>query len=207
VRLFFLPSFLSFDQLTSNLFLAVTVSYASVVFVGVLLLSSIAWVLYGNRAFLPPVSHRPLLTPVSLSGHYAGPIRTTTRWTIGAEVDLPSSSSQGDAPRKKTTVAVGVTTSAAHGRSAHVFATSDAGGETRTPRATRDGETRETERSGVTSGGTEMTGSEWSEYTGDEDSDGSYTDDEDDEDETDDEVDGASERRRPPNDEETGDAR
>ncbi|GAA5985994.1 hypothetical protein JCM11641_004894 [Rhodosporidiobolus odoratus] len=131
-----------------------TTSYASVVLLGVLLLSSIAWVLYGNS-------------------HYAGPIKTTTRWTIGAEVDLPSSSSHGGTQhqqqQKKKSTAVGahITTSAAHGRSAHVWATSDAGGG-----GGRGGETEgasrnmtrgtELSRMTTTTGGT---GSEWTEGT------------------------------------------
>ncbi|GAA5878717.1 hypothetical protein JCM3774_000484 [Rhodotorula dairenensis] len=84
-----------------------SVSYASAVLVGVLLLSSISWVVYGNR-------------------NYAGPIKTMTRWTIGAEVDLPSTSSAGGAGGvKKSTAAKGQASTTAHlGRSAHVWATS-----------------------------------------------------------------------------------
>ncbi|KAM0752190.1 hypothetical protein T439DRAFT_287531 [Meredithblackwellia eburnea MCA 4105] len=75
---------------------SLTASYASAVFIGVLFLSTLAWVFYGNS-------------------HYAGPIKTTTRWTIGAEVELPASTTF------KTTTLPDETTSAAHGRSAHVF--------------------------------------------------------------------------------------
>lgn len=50
-----------------------------------------------------------------------------TRWTIGAEVDLPSTSSAGGAGgvKKKSTAAKGQASTTAHlGRSAHVWATS-----------------------------------------------------------------------------------
>ncbi|KAL8292658.1 hypothetical protein RQP46_001270 [Phenoliferia psychrophenolica] len=73
-----------------------TASYASAVAAGVLLLSTLSWVFYGNA-------------------RYAGPIKTTTRWTIGAEVELPASSTF------KTKSLPDETTSAANGRSAHVF--------------------------------------------------------------------------------------
>ncbi|GAA5824675.1 hypothetical protein JCM11251_005297 [Rhodosporidiobolus azoricus] len=154
---------------------ALNASYASAVFAGVLLLSSTAWVFYGN-------------------GHYAGPIKTTTRWTIGAEVDLPSSSSRAETQRnkKKTTAANGghITTSAAHGRSAHVWMTStngDTGGSNMTreheSRRTRGEETVGTEMTRVrTDGLTTGTGSEWTEYTEDG-SEGSYETDEDEDEE------------------------
>ncbi|GAA6012779.1 hypothetical protein JCM10207_005357 [Rhodosporidiobolus poonsookiae] len=152
-----------------------TVSYASVVFVGVLLLSSTSWVFYGNA-------------------HYAGPIKATTRWTIGAEIDLPSTSSNGATQqKKKTTVANNggghVTTSANHGRSAHVWAQSGADSEY-SRQMDRGDETRATgagtEMTGVTTGRTSgmtsgMTGSEYSEYT--DDDEGSYDESDEDEDE------------------------
>ncbi|GAA5995300.1 uncharacterized protein JCM10292_005088 [Rhodotorula paludigena] len=184
-------------------------SYASVMLVGVLLVSTLAWVLYGN-------------------GHYAGPIKTTTRWTIGAEVDLPSSSSHGTKKppsRKKPSAAAaaaaaaaptpssgngvgsaspaeGTTTSAQHGASAHVWATSvgeashawtygsSEGGEGRS--AVRRGagaRTMDEEEAVTTVGRTTGTGSEWSEWTeGDEeDSDEDDDDEEEDSEEDDDE--------------------
>ncbi|GAA5900155.1 hypothetical protein JCM6882_002628 [Rhodosporidiobolus microsporus] len=165
---------------------ALNASYASAVFAGVLLLSSIAWIFYGN-------------------GHYAGPIKTTTRWTIGAEVDLPSSSSNGETQRnkKKSTAAGGahVTTSAAHGRSAHVWVTSTngssggGGGGTSVTREYGSARHRErgdeTEMTGVTtgrtSGFTSGTGSEWTEYTEDG-SEGSYETDEEGDEEEDEET-------------------
>lgn len=63
------------------------------------------------------------------TARYAGPIKTTTRWTIGAEVDLPrtGSASRSKATNKKATATPAppapapTTSSAAHGRSAHVF--------------------------------------------------------------------------------------
>ncbi|GAA5963162.1 hypothetical protein JCM8115_001040 [Rhodotorula mucilaginosa] len=140
---------------------SLSVSYASAVLVGVLLLSSISWVVYGNR-------------------NYAGPIKTMTRWTIGAEVDLPSTSSAGGAGGvKKSTAVNGQASTTAHlGRSAHVWATSGdyaADGEHDTgetgqwtngsaSRTTRDtfGHTRTTTTSGTGS----ETGSE--EYTTDD---------------------------------------
>ncbi|GAA5984441.1 hypothetical protein JCM10908_003347 [Rhodotorula pacifica] len=139
---------------------SLSVSYASAVLIGVLLLSSISWVVYGNR-------------------HYAGPIKTMTRWTIGAEVDLPSTSSAGGGVKKSTAANGHATTTAHLGRSAHVWATSGdyaADGEHDTgetgqwtdgtaSRAMGDsfGQTRTTSTSGT---GTE-TGSE--EYTTDDD--------------------------------------
>lgn len=137
-------------------------SYAAAVWVGVSLLSSLAWVLYGNSKSLSSSAPRDCsdLTLIS-TGHYAGPIKSTTKWTIGAEVDLPSSTSNGVGTRKKSNARAHVTTSAQHGRSAHVFAVS--GEETEEPRTgewtqdTRDVET------GVTG-----TGSEYTEYTDDE---------------------------------------
>ncbi|BGP19556.1 hypothetical protein JCM10213_000156 [Rhodosporidiobolus nylandii] len=154
---------------------SLTCSYASVVLIGVLLLSSIAWVLYGNS-------------------HYAGPIKTTTRWTIGAEVDLPSTSSAGGtqpaAAKKKKTTGAHVTTSFAHGRSAHVWATSTGGQMTgeRTARTvdSRGGGTElgtvrsvgtGTSTSGFTSGGSWTSGS----GSEDDEDEGQYESDEEDE--------------------------
>jgi len=167
----------------------VNASYASAILLGVYLLSSLAWVVYGNA-------------------RYAGPIKTTTRWTIGAEVDLRSGSQGGQGTgrsRKKSSAqqqqapvrTMGQsTTSEEHGRSAHVWATSNGGAGESRPRA--EGETREDERSaawtyasgevgertGETTTGTETgTGSGWSEYTseGDDESTGSEEDEEDEE--------------------------
>ncbi|POY75992.1 hypothetical protein BMF94_1077 [Rhodotorula taiwanensis] len=87
---------------------SLSVSYASAVLVGVLVLSSMTWVVYGNR-------------------RYAGPIKTMTRWTIGAEVDLPPTSSSGGGGggvKKSTAVNPHASTTAHLGRSAHVWATS-----------------------------------------------------------------------------------
>jgi len=85
-----------------------TASYASVIAAGTLLFSSVAWLFYGNR-------------------HYSGPIRTTTKYTLGAEIELPHSGSQksGSAPHAVQTRPVGSssgqTTSAGLGRSAHQY--------------------------------------------------------------------------------------
>ncbi|GAA5865779.1 hypothetical protein JCM1840_003257 [Sporobolomyces johnsonii] len=123
---------------------SLSVSYAAAVWLGVLVLSSLAWVLYGNK-------------------HYSGPIKTTTRWTIGAEVDLPSSSSHGATKKKSAVAQAHITTSAQHGRSAHVFE------ETEDPEMM--GSSRVTGASRSASG-TE-TGTDWTEYTyDDEDEDG-----------------------------------
>ncbi|GJN93235.1 hypothetical protein Rhopal_006282-T1 [Rhodotorula paludigena] len=191
-------------------------SYASVMLVGVLLVSTLAWVLYGN-------------------GHYAGPIKTTTRWTIGAEVDLPSSSSHGTkkpTSRKKLSAAAaaaaaaptpssgngagsaspaeGTTTSAQHGASAHVWATSvgeasrawtygsSEGGEWRS--AVRRGvgaRTMDEEEEAVTTvGRTTGTGSEWSEWTEGDEEDSDEEDDDDEEDSEDADDDRRSRRNR-----------
>ncbi|BGP34969.1 hypothetical protein JCM10296v2_006793 [Rhodotorula toruloides] len=133
---------------------SLNVSYASAMLIGVLLLSSTAWVLYGNS-------------------HYAGPIKTTTRWTIGAEVDLPSTSSQGGpgGTKKKSTAHAHVTTSAHHGRTAHVWATSgtDGSGEWSTTETGGPGREVHGARTGETGVSTSMTGSEYtSEYTSEE---------------------------------------
>ncbi|KPV71547.1 uncharacterized protein RHOBADRAFT_56584 [Rhodotorula graminis WP1] len=172
---------------------ALNASYASAILLGVLLLSSLAWVVYGNA-------------------RYAGPIKTTTRWTIGAEVDLRSGSqgAQGTGRSRKKSSAqqqqqqeapvrtMGQsTTSEEHGRSAHVWATSN-GGAAGESRARAEGDTRDDERSaawtyasgevgertGETTTGTETgTGSGWSEYTseGDEESTGSEEDEDEEE--------------------------
>ncbi|GAA5899863.1 uncharacterized protein JCM6883_006013 [Sporobolomyces salmoneus] len=121
---------------------SLTASYAAAVWVGVSLLSSLAWILYGNS-------------------HYAGPIKTTTRWTIGAEVDLPSSTSNPGATRKKSSAHNHATSSAEYGRSAHVFAVSGESEGVETGAWTRD--TRDVE-TGVTG-----TDSQWTEYTDDGD--------------------------------------
>ncbi|BGP10988.1 hypothetical protein JCM10049v2_006882 [Rhodotorula toruloides] len=133
---------------------SLNVSYASAMLVGVLLLSSTAWVLYGNS-------------------HYAGPIKTTTRWTIGAEVDLPSTSSQGGpgGTKKKSTAHAHVTTSAHHGRTAHVWATSgtDGSGEWTSTETGGPGRDMHGVRTGETGMSASMTGSEYtSEYTSEE---------------------------------------
>ncbi|GAA6056973.1 hypothetical protein JCM3770_001993 [Rhodotorula araucariae] len=145
-------------------------SYASAILVGVLLLSSLAWILYGNA-------------------HYAGPIKTTTRWTIGAEVDLPGGGRAKSAKRsrRKSAAAVaaappgssaartgtgpgaGAESSAEHGRSAHVWATSGAGGAD-SAAWTRGTDLSAVERTGETTGSMGSTGtgeSGWSEYTSD----------------------------------------
>lgn len=185
--------------------IAVNVSYASAILVGVLLLSSLAWVVYGNA-------------------RYAGPIKTTTRWTIGAEVDLRSGShgAQGTGrSRKKSSaqqhqheqsgpVMAQSTSSEEHGRSAHVWVTSNgAAAESRSRAA--GGESgawtyaseEAGERTGETTTGTETgTGSGWTgtDYTtsdGEEGSSGSEAEEEDD-----DEDDGGRSRTRRPHDEE-----
>ncbi|GAA5986317.1 hypothetical protein JCM5350_002979 [Sporobolomyces pararoseus] len=119
---------------------SLTASYAAAVWVGVSLLASLAWVLYGN-------------------GHYAGPIKTTTRWTIGAEVDLPSSTSNPGGTRKKSSAHNHATSSGEYGRSAHVFAVSGEESEDAAETGEWTQDTRDVE-TGVTG-----TGSEWSEYT------------------------------------------
>lgn len=102
-----------------------------------------------------------------------------TRWTIGAEVDLPSTSSAGaaggGAAKKSTAVKGHATTTAQLGRSAHVWATSgdyaaDAEHESAETGAWTDGTaSRATRRSTET--GSAVTGSETgsSEYTSDDD--------------------------------------
>ncbi|KAK4704983.1 hypothetical protein P7C70_g1220, partial [Phenoliferia sp. Uapishka_3] len=95
---------------------SLTASYASAVAFGVLLLSTLAWVFYGNSTLFLVLAGAHLSGPnVALPGRYAGPIKTTTRWTIGAEVELPASTTF------KTASLPDETTSAAHGRSAHVY--------------------------------------------------------------------------------------
>ncbi len=84
-----------------------TASYASVIGAGTLLFSSVAWLFYGNR-------------------NYSGPIRTTTKYTLGAEIELPHSGSQktssGQHPVQTRPVgSSGATTSAGLGRSAHQY--------------------------------------------------------------------------------------
>ncbi|GAA6008097.1 hypothetical protein JCM11491_001882 [Sporobolomyces phaffii] len=137
---------------------SLTASYAAAVWVGVSLLASLAWVLYGNR-------------------HYAGPIKTTTRWTIGAEVDLPSSTSNPGGTRKKSTAHHNdATSSAEYGRSAHVFAVSG--------QESEDAETGEwTQGTRDVETGVTGTGSEWTEYTddGEDDDEGDEDEDEDEE--------------------------
>ncbi|CEQ39368.1 SPOSA6832_00890 [Sporobolomyces salmonicolor] len=119
---------------------SLSVSYAAAVWLGVLILSSLAWVLYGNK-------------------HYSGPIKTTTRWTIGAEIDLPSSSSHGGTKKKSAAAQAHITTSAEHGRSAHVFE------ETEDTEMTGSSRVTGTSRS---ASATEM-GTDWTEYTDDDD--------------------------------------
>ncbi|GAA6044220.1 hypothetical protein JCM8097_002269 [Rhodosporidiobolus ruineniae] len=209
VSLFLLTFIITMCLPTGYPITSLNMSYASVVLVGVLLLASVTWVIYGNS-------------------HYAGPIKTTTRWTIGAEVDLPSTSTHGGATaappadgarakRGKSTAAAPVTTSFAHGRSAHVWAQSTTGDEgERRVGAGRDGEaTVGTEMTGMRTtrtGGTEsgMTESGWTEYSTE---DGSYEDDdEEEEDDTDEEEEEGDEesrrsrRRRRPPDEERGES-
>lgn len=93
------------------------------------MLSSISWVVYGNRELsllcVTTVQER-CADSHGPAGNYAGPIKTMTRWTIGAEVDLPSTSSAGGAGGvKKSTAVNGQASTTAHlGRSAHVWATS-----------------------------------------------------------------------------------
>ncbi|BGP42977.1 hypothetical protein JCM10449v2_006992 [Rhodotorula kratochvilovae] len=167
---------------------ALNASYASAILVGVLLLSSLAWILYGNS-------------------HYAGPIKTTTRWTIGAEVELPGGRRSagkgtkrsrrksttpvpqlGSASEARTGTGTGGGSSAEHGRTAHVWATSGARGTDGAVGADSAAWTRGTELSAVArtgeTAGTSGTGTDWTEYTSDgEGSTGS--DEEDDEEEED----------------------
>lgn len=60
------------------------------------------------------------LLPFAFLARYAGPIKTTTKWTIGAEIELPTSSTF-----KSTTNPISpfgpTTTSAELGQSAHIF--------------------------------------------------------------------------------------
>mgnify|MGYP001579894034 CR=1 FL=1 len=95
--------------------MAVSASYASGIAFALLLLSSLTWIFYGNGPSSPLLFQ--CLTNPLYTARYAGPIKTTTRWTAGAEIELPPSSTF-----KSVTVA-DETTSAAHGRSAHVFST------------------------------------------------------------------------------------
>lgn len=92
-------------------------SYAAGIAMGLFLLSSLTWIFYGNGLFLPSPHSSPELTPPKLAARYAGPIKTTTRWTVGAEIELPTSSTF-----KSVTVASD-TTSAAHGQRAQVYST------------------------------------------------------------------------------------
>ena len=72
-----------------------------------------------STATVRPFPSHPVLSQItqtpSFAARYAGPIKTTTRWTIGAEVELPASSTF------KSKSLPDETTSAANGRSAHVF--------------------------------------------------------------------------------------
>lgn len=124
-----------------------------------------------------------------MAGRYAGPIKTMTRWTIGAEVDLPPTSSSGGGGggvKKSTAVNPHASTTAHLGRSAHVWATSGdyaADGERDTAETgawTAATVSRATEGSRVRSMGTTDTEAGSTDYSYDDDDD-----DDDDEDETD----------------------
>ncbi|KAM0791010.1 hypothetical protein ACM66B_004309 [Microbotryomycetes sp. NB124-2] len=98
---------------------ALNASYAAGVAFFVFMAAALLWIFYGNS-------------------RYAGPIKTTTRWTIGAEVELPRSGNRAKSTTPNSPLGgnnviggggagaghptpAGQTTSAAHGRSAHVF--------------------------------------------------------------------------------------
>ncbi|SCV69196.1 BQ2448_2216 [Microbotryum intermedium] len=147
---------------------AMSASYASAVLVIVFLLATLAWVFYGNA-------------------HYAGPIKTTTKWTIGAEIELPRSATTYKTPTPAggagmnspiQAVAPGLTESEVLGRSAHVFSSFE-GEETTTQAMTGMSGTsiemgRETTMTSRT--GTTGTGTEWSTDWGEDDEE--YTFDE-----------------------------
>jgi hypothetical protein len=143
-----------------------------------------------ERSSFPCAPSNPLSC---LSARYAGPIKTTTRWTIGAEVDLPrtdrgsrSRATKGKSGTPSPAAPGGTplppvnetTTSAAHGRSAHVFSSfptllthdgpphsSDEFESGWTDGTGSDGR-RSWEESGVTSGTGTGTGTEWTQSTG-----------------------------------------
>ncbi|SCZ97268.1 BZ3500_MvSof-1268-A1-R1_Chr4-2g07099 [Microbotryum saponariae] len=129
---------------------AISASYASAVLVLVFLLATLAWVFYGNA-------------------HYAGPIKTTTKWTIGAEIELPRSATMQKTPTpaggtNSPVQALGprLTESEFLGRTAHVFSSFEGEGTTTHGMTTRMSGTRiEMGRETMGTSHTGM-GTEWS---------------------------------------------
>jgi len=72
---------------------AVTISWGPMTFAAGLLLSFVTWVLYGESrvevVILGLRSIDPLRSPQKTGQkHYIGPIRSITKWTAGAELDV-----------------------------------------------------------------------------------------------------------------------